>query len=243
MMENLIPINDDMQEVLNHQDSQEMSTSLDQKKEEEELYTVYINMPGLNDNEENNFISTSKYKWYTFFPKSLLVEFSRLSNCYFLVLAIFQTIKEISYSSGNPLILIPLTFIMCLNGIMDLYEDFKRKESDKKENNTICQVFDSISNRFIEKKCHTIKPGDIIKVFKDEQIPADLLLLITSEETGFCYVETKNIDGETSLKIKESNSKLFKKIKKEEDLSSLKYVQSIMKFSPNLKNLFLNFLY
>ena len=224
MEENLIPISDDMQEPLNHQDSQEMSTDIDQKTEEEELYTVYINNPELNDTEENNLISTSKYKWHTFFPKSLLVEFSRLSNRYFLVLAIFQTIKEISYSSGNPLILIPLTFIMCLNGIMDLYEDFKRKESDKIENNTLCQIFDSISNRFIKAKCHTIKPGDIVKVLKDEQIPADLLLLTTSEETGFCYVETKNIDGETSLKIKESNSKLFKKIKKEEDLSSLKYV-------------------
>ena len=224
MEENLIPISDDIQEALNHQDSQEMSTDIEQKTEEEELYTVYINNPELNDKEENNLISTSKYKWYTFFPKSLLVEFSRLSNRYFLVLAIFQTIKEISYSSGNPLILIPLTFIMCLNGIMDLYEDFKRKESDKIENNTLCQIFDSISNRFIKAKCHTIKPGDIVKVLKDEQIPADLLLLTTSEETGFCYVETKNIDGETSLKIKESNSKLFKKIKKEEDLSSLKYV-------------------
>lgn len=224
MNENLIPISDDMHEALNHQDSQEISTDLEKKTDEEEFYTVYINNPELNDNEENNFISTSKYKWYIFFPKTLLVEFSRLSNCYFLVLAIFQTIKEISYSSGNPLILIPLTFIMCLNGIKDLYEDFRRKESDKKENNALCQVFDSISNRFIKKKCYTIKPGDIVKVLKDEQIPADLLLLTTSEETGFCYVETKNIDGETSLKIKESNSTLFKKIKKDEDLSSLKYL-------------------
>ena len=100
MEEDLIPVNDDIQEPLNHQDSQEMSTDLEQKTEEEELYTVYINNPELDDKEENNMISTSKYKWYTFFPKSLLVEFSRLSNRYFLVLAIFQTIKEISYSSG-----------------------------------------------------------------------------------------------------------------------------------------------
>ena len=193
-------------------------------KEEENFYTVYINYPRYNDHEENNSISTSKYKWYTFFPKMLLSEFSRLSNRYFLMLAILQTIKEISYSFGNPLILIPLTFVMCLNGIKDLYEDLKRKESDNKENNSICQIFDTTLNQFIEKKWYSIKQGDIVKVLKEEQIPADLLLITTSDESGFCYIETKNIDGETNLKIKKSNSKIKNKIKKEEDLSSLKYV-------------------
>ena len=32
--------------------------------------------------------------------------------------------------------------------------------------------------------------------------PADLLVLNSSEEEGVFYVETKNLDGETNLKIK-----------------------------------------
>ena len=194
------------------------------EEDDEGLYTVYINYPQNNDQEENNIISTSKYTWYNFFPKVLVQEFSRMANNYFLIIAVLQTIKEISYSNGNPLVLIPLTLVICLNGAKDLYEDYKRKESDNKENNSICQIFNSKLNKFEEKKWHTIKIGDIIKVFKDEQIPADLLLLTTSEESGFCYIETKNIDGETNLKSKQSIPKFRKKLKKDDDLSTLKYV-------------------
>ena len=201
------------------------STASDLNEEqEEEFYPVYINCPEYNDYEENNLISTSKFKWYNFFPKVLLVEFSRLANSYFLIIAVLQTIKEISYSYGMPLILIPLTLVICLNGAKDFYEDYKRKESDNKENNSICQIYNADSKQFVEQKWYTIKVGDIVKVFKDEQIPADLLLLTTSEESGFCYIETKNIDGETNLKNKQANPKFKKKIKNDEDLSNLKYV-------------------
>ena len=205
-------------------DRRRFSSTTEADKEEEELYPVYINNPEFNDKEENNLINTRKYKWYNFFPKMLLIEFSRLANSYFLIIAVLQTIKEISYSYGIPLILIPLTLVICLNGAKDLYEDYKRKESDDKENNSICQIFNSKLNIFEDKKWYTIKIGDIVKVFKDQQIPADLLLLTTSDESGFCFIETKNIDGETNLKNKQSNSKFKKEIKTEEDLSKLKYI-------------------
>ena len=223
--QNLIENNNNIKEKKSEKDNSSISTKAESNMEEiEEYYPVYINYPEYNDQEEDNSISTSRYKWYNFFPKMLLTEFSRLANSYFLIIAVLQTIKEISYSNGIPLILIPLTLVVCLNGAKDLYEDFKRKESDNKENNSKCYIFDSVLKKFIEKKWHEIKHGDIVKILKDEQIPADLLLLTTSEESGFCYIETKNIDGETNLKNKQSNSEIKNKIKKEEDLSDLKYV-------------------
>jgi magnesium-transporting ATPase (P-type) len=41
-----------------------------------------------------------------------------------------------------------------------------------------------------------------VKILEDEYIPADMLILNSSGPKGTCYVETKNLDGETNLKIK-----------------------------------------
>ena len=45
-----------------------------------------------------------------------------------------------------------------------------------------------------------LQVGDIIQVREDEQFPADLALLSSSSIDGSCFVETKSLDGETSLK-------------------------------------------
>lgn len=47
-----------------------------------------------------------------------------------------------------------------------------------------------------------VQVGDFIRIYNDEQIPADVVVLSTSDPDGACYVETKNLDGETNLKVR-----------------------------------------
>lgn len=47
-----------------------------------------------------------------------------------------------------------------------------------------------------------IKVGQIIKIYENEYFPCDLILFKSSLPKGICYVETKNLDGETNMKHK-----------------------------------------
>lgn len=48
-----------------------------------------------------------------------------------------------------------------------------------------------------------LRVGDVIKLSRDEEVPADLVLLHADGENGLAYVETMALDGETNLKSKQ----------------------------------------
>lgn len=49
-----------------------------------------------------------------------------------------------------------------------------------------------------------IKVGDLILLHNNQEIPADMIILTSSDVSGHVYIETSNIDGETNLKIRNS---------------------------------------
>ena len=158
---------------------------------------------------ETNKISTSKYTLLNIIPKILMEQLSRICNIYLLIIALFQSIKSISYTDGYPLVLIPLTSIILLNGFKDYLEDRKRKISDNIENNNEILIYNQTAKRFIQDIWENIKLGDIIKVKKEDKFPCDLIFIQSSPEAkGQCKVDTKNINGETNLHIKKINPKL-----------------------------------
>lgn len=57
-------------------------------------------------------------------------------------------------------------------------------------------------------KWHSIKVGDIVRLKRDEAVPADLALLSATGEQGLAYVETMALDGETNLKSKQAPAAL-----------------------------------
>jgi magnesium-transporting ATPase (P-type) len=58
-------------------------------------------------------------------------------------------------------------------------------------------------------------PADLIRISKDEIIPADALLLLTAGSGGIAYVETASLDGEKNLKPKFAVAQLQRYCNKE----------------------------
>ncbi|EHK97677.1 putative Phospholipid-transporting ATPase DNF1 [Glarea lozoyensis 74030] len=56
--------------------------------------------------------------------------------------------------------------------------------------------------RFHKDFWKNVQVGDFVRIYNDDQIPADVVILSTSDPDGACYVETKNLDGETNLKVR-----------------------------------------
>jgi P-type E1-E2 ATPase len=117
----------------------------------------------------------------------------------------------------------PLIFVVTVNGVKDFWEDYKRKISDNRENKTKCLRF--VESQFNETEWSNLKPGDLVKIRKDEYFPADLVMLYSTNKSGNAYVETKNLDGETNLKYKESIKRTNKSIK----LKSNEGIESFIK--------------
>jgi phospholipid-transporting ATPase len=173
----------------------------------------------------NNTVSTTKYTVLTFLPLNLLYQFSKVANLYFLFLTILQIIPEVSISDGIPTILAPLSFIVLLSMVKDAFEDYKRFKSDREENEK--QAFVFRAGKFERADWKDIRAGDLLKVSKDQFFPADLILIASSDfKKGQCFIETKNLDGETNLKSKNIPEDLRTVIYNEDD--ALKLVGSLV---------------
>ncbi|ETS78476.1 hypothetical protein PFICI_10538 [Pestalotiopsis fici W106-1] len=56
--------------------------------------------------------------------------------------------------------------------------------------------------RFHKDAWKNVQVGDFVRLYNDDELPADIIVLSTSDPDGACYVETKNLDGETNLKVR-----------------------------------------
>ncbi|CAK0806489.1 unnamed protein product [Prorocentrum cordatum] len=170
------------------------STEADSREREVHPFKV---APGARSNE----IHTSKYRWYTFLPYNLYDQFHNLANIYFLIIAMLQTIPSVSITSGRPLLLAPLGFVLSIAAVRDLVEDQKRKSADRAENERPACRLDALQRQVSSRWCD-VRPGHVLRLRRGDPVPADALLLSSSEPSGSCAVETSNLDGETSHKQK-----------------------------------------
>ncbi|XP_054252008.1 phospholipid-transporting ATPase IK [Indicator indicator] len=164
-----------------------------------------------------NAIKTAKYNIFTFLPLNLYEQFHRMANLYFLFVILLQTIPEISTLPWYTL-LFPLSILLCIRGLRDLIHDIGRHQSDRKINSRPCEILSG--KRFLWQQWSHICVGDIVRLRKDSFVPADMLLLCSSEPSSLCYVETAEIDGETNLKFRQALLVTHQELGSEESLAA-----------------------
>ena len=157
---------------------------------------------------KSNRIRTSKYTWLTFLPLNLYSQYQKAANVYFTFISWLQTIKLISITDGQPLMLVPLLFVLAISMIKDAWEDFKRKQADAAENRQPAVVYRADDGGRVTMKSvrwDQVEVGNIIELKDGEFTPADIVLLHARNSQGqtpAVYIETKDLDGETNLKMK-----------------------------------------
>ncbi|KAG8990773.1 hypothetical protein FRB93_003037 [Tulasnella sp. JGI-2019a] len=164
----------------------------------------------LNDRHSNeaegycsNYVSTSKYNVVTFLPKFIGEQFSKYANVFFLFTACIQQIPGVSPTNKWTTI-VPLGLVLLASAFKETEEDLKRHQSDAELNARKALVL--VDGGFVEKRWRDIAVGDVVRIQSNDFIPADVVLISSSEPEGLCYIETSNLDGETNLKIKQAST-------------------------------------
>ncbi|CAG9563354.1 unnamed protein product [Danaus chrysippus] len=147
----------------------------------------------------NNKIRTTKYTLLSFLPKNLFEQFHRIANVYFIFIVLLNWVPAIN-AFGKEVAMLPVLFVLGVTAIKDLFEDRRRHLSDKRINNSFCRVYKKSVERYVRVKWRDVRVGDLVHLSNNEAVPADMVLLHSSNQSGLCYLDTCNLDGETNLK-------------------------------------------
>lgn len=176
---------------------------LSKEEDVEAEVIVHMNDPAANAQYKypSNFICTSKYTIASFLPLGLLFQFSKVSNLYFLINMIFSLIPGVSPVSPATAIA-PLVVVIVVALIKEGIEDIRRHQADNRANSIAATVVRE--GELVPVASKDVQAGDVMFIKIGEEVRADVVLLSTSVEEGQAFIDTCNLDGETSLKSRKA---------------------------------------
>ena len=113
----------------------------------------------------------------------------------------------------------PLSFVLLITIGKEAYDDYQRYLRDVAANSTRYRVLDRAALKHSSNSHHDatsallhlptksvassrLRVGDLVLIEKNQRVPADCVLLRTSDSSGSCFVRTDQLDGETDWKLK-----------------------------------------
>ncbi|KAF8277506.1 putative phospholipid transporting ATPase-like protein [Trypanosoma cruzi] len=163
----------------------------------------------------DNSIRTAKYTWLSCFPLSLLYQFQKVANIYFLIVTLLSLVP--GASPVNPFsTILPLCIVLGAAIIKDLWEDGKRRQSDDCANNTLAFVLRG--EKFVSVPACSVHVGDVMLCRLGEEVLADVVMLNSSHPGGVAYIETVNLDGETNAKTRRAKPQTIEALGTIEDI-------------------------
>lgn len=112
----------------------------------------------------------------------------------------------------------PLAFVLSVTMGKEAYDDYKRFLRDREANSQKYLVLDYASDarssasreeeylnssaRARSVPSSSLRVGDLVRLEKNQRVPADMVLLHTSDASGTCFIRTDQLDGETDWKLR-----------------------------------------
>ncbi|KAL4976477.1 hypothetical protein BDW66DRAFT_159663 [Aspergillus desertorum] len=139
-----------------------------------------------------NIVSNAKYTPWSFLPRTLYNEFSFFFNIYFLLVALSQIIPvlRIGYMSTY---IAPLAFVVSISLGKEALDDIGRRRRDAEANaeeysvlaldkpggNRAFPIAQNVGDNVpvIIKRSRDLKVGDVLRVRKNQRLPADVVIL------------------------------------------------------------------
>ncbi|GAA5905553.1 hypothetical protein JCM8208_005769 [Rhodotorula glutinis] len=165
-----------------------------------------------------NIVKNQKYNVATFLPLVLYEQFKFFYNLYFLLVALSQFVPALRIGFLATYI-VPLVFVLLVTIGKEAFDDYTRYLRDRSANSALYSRLVDTSSGSTPHSHHAsssstssapLKPtpsshlrvGDLVHLEKNDRVPADMVLLRTSDPSGTCFVRTDQLDGETDWKLR-----------------------------------------
>eukprot|EP01094_Clydonella_sp_ATCC50884_P022154 TRINITY_DN5047_c0_g1_i1.p1 TRINITY_DN5047_c0_g1~~TRINITY_DN5047_c0_g1_i1.p1 ORF type:complete len:1089 (+),score=461.23 TRINITY_DN5047_c0_g1_i1:91-3357(+) len=164
-----------------------------------------------------NVIRNQKYSAFSFFPVALLMQFKSFINLFYLLVSISQLFDILKVGFLFTYIA-PLIFVVAITMAKEGYDDYSRYRRDKEVNS---QRYERLTaNGFEPLPASDMKVGHFIRIKVNQRVPADMVLLRTTEDSGASFIRTDQLDGETDWKLRRAYAKT-QQLERDEDLLRL----------------------